>query len=175
MLLCCILITFLDILTILSSMIFVETAMILKKRPIWRSIGKKQTIAQMDYVLSQGSDIVLKQTQIPGSIKLRTKRHQYSTSLYDSMNKASSLKRRLKKGNDANKTVSFNKRDFFFAPAPPYEPMSRPVDRRMFLVHRGERGSYWMTFAFYVFILLSIPSVAVSQTQFRINKYSKRN
>ena len=34
-----------------------------------------------------------------------------------------------------------SKRDYFFAPASPYGQMLDSVDRRMFLVHRGERGS----------------------------------
>lgn len=34
-----------------------------------------------------------------------------------------------------------SKRDYFFAPASPYGQMMNSVDRRMFLVHRGERGT----------------------------------
>lgn len=44
------------------------------------------------------------------------------------MNKVSFLKRRLKKGNDVKKIVSFNKRDFFFVLVFFYELMLRFVD-----------------------------------------------
>lgn len=134
-----ILITFVDSLVKLSFLDFVETTTIITRTSLRRSFGEKQTISPVDQVLSQGNDIVLKEPS--GGIILRTKRRLSTTSLYGSKSKVSSLNKRLKKDSDSQNTIGFSKRDFFFAPAPPYEQMSRPVDRRMFLVHRGERGS----------------------------------
>lgn len=132
-----ILITFVDSLVKLSFLDFVETTTIITRTSLRRSFGEKQTISPVDQVLSQGNDIVFKEPS--GGIYLRTKRR---LSLHGSKSKVSSLNKRLKKDSDSQNTIGFSKRDFFFAPAPPYEQMSRPVDRRMFLVHRGERGSF---------------------------------
>ncbi|XP_078383153.1 uncharacterized protein LOC144665730 isoform X2 [Oculina patagonica] len=57
--------------------------------------------------------------------------------------KLGAFQKRFKKQSDdvfGQSKAEFRKRDFFFAPASPYQQMETPVDRRMFLVHRGERG-----------------------------------
>lgn len=49
--------------------------------------------------------------------------------------------RRNRKGRSGiTKEFKQRKRDYFFTPASSYDEMLRSVDRRMFLVHQGERG-----------------------------------
>ena len=52
-----------------------------------------------------------------------------------------SKERRDRKGRSGiTKEFKQRKRDYFFTPASSYDEMLRSVDRRMFLVHQGERG-----------------------------------
>lgn len=135
-----------DCLVMLSYLTFVETTKNISRPSFRRSFGDKQSTSPGDPVLFEEGNIILPQQ--PGDKKLRLKKRRLPpTSFYGRKGKARLLKKRLKKESDnafGQNKDDLSKRDFFFAPASqytPYDQMASPVDRRMFLVHRGERGS----------------------------------
>lgn len=133
-----------DCLVMLSYLTFVETTKNISRPSFRRSFGDKQSTSPGDPVLFEEGNIILPQQ--PGDKKLRLKKRRLPpTSFYGRNGKARSLKNKFKKESDNGQNKDdLSKRDFFFAPASqytPYDQMASPVDRRMFLVHRGERGS----------------------------------
>ena len=129
-----------DCLVILSYLTFIETTTIMTKGSFRRSLEYKQSI--LPEVQVENNLIELSRS-LDGKL-LRKKRRLSQSLFYNKKGKLRAFKKRFRKQSDEvlgqNKS-DVSKRDYFFAPASPYERMTGPVDRRMFLVHRGERGT----------------------------------
>lgn len=129
-----------DCLVILSYLTFIKTTKIVTKESFRRSLEYKQSI--LPEVQVENSLIELSRSL--GGKHLRKKRSLSQSSSYDKKGKMRTVKKRFRKQSDevvGQNKPDVSKRDYFFAPASPYEGMTGPVDRRMFLVHRGERGT----------------------------------
>jgi len=116
-----------DSLVILSYVTFVKTATVITRTSSRRSLEYKQNILPDVQVESNLTEL----SRSLGGKHLRK-------------NKVRAFKKRFRKQSDevfGQNKPDVTKRDYFFAPASPYERMTSPVDRRMFLVHRGERGT----------------------------------
>lgn len=130
-------------LVILSFLTFVNTTTIMTRGSFRRSFGYTQSILSKDFEVQMEKNVgELSQPQ--GGEHLRKKRRLLPSSFYNKKGKVSAFKKRFRKqSNDVfgQNKPEVSKRDYFFAPASPYERITSPVDRRMFLVHRGERGT----------------------------------
>lgn len=132
-----------DCLVMLSYLTFVKTTTIITRTSFRRRLGEKQSILQDDPELPVKNNANVL-SQLPGGKHLRKKRRLSPTSFHERKGKIGALQKRFKKQSDdvfGQNKAGFSKRDFFFAPASPYQQITSPVDRRMFLVHRGERGN----------------------------------
>ena len=129
-----------DGLIILSYLTFIETTTIMTKGSFRRSFEYKQSI--LPEVQVENNLIELSRSL--GGKHLREKRRLLQSSFYNKKGKGAAVKKRFTKQSDevlGQNKPDVSKRDYFFEPASPYERMTSPVDRRMFLVHRGERGT----------------------------------
>lgn len=132
-----------DCLVMLSYLTFVKTTTIKTRTSFRRRLDEKQSILPDDPELpvEYNANVL---SQPPGGKHFRKKRRLSHTSFHDGKGKIGAFQKRFKKQSDdvfGQSKAEFRKRDFFFAPASPYQQMATPVDRRMFLVHRGERGN----------------------------------
>ena len=133
-------IALIDCLVILSYLTFVKPTAIMTRGSFRRSLEYKQSILPEVQVENNISEF----SQRPGGKNLRKKHHLLPSSFHNKKGKVSAFKKRFKKQSDdvfGQNNPDVSKRDYFFAPASPYERMTSPVDRRMFLVHRGEKGT----------------------------------
>ncbi|XP_020602504.1 adhesive plaque matrix protein 2-like isoform X2 [Orbicella faveolata] len=115
-----------DCLVILSHLTFVKTTTVITRASFRRSLEYKQSILPDVRVDSHLNE----QSRSLGGKHLRK-------------SKVRAFKKRFRKQSDevfGQNKPDVSKRDYFFAAASPYDRMTSPVDRRMFLVHRGERG-----------------------------------
>lgn len=129
-----------DCLVIFSYLTFIKTTKIMTKESFRRSLEYKQSI--LPEVQVENNLIELSRSL--GVKHLRKKRRLSQSSFYNKKGKKRAFKKRFRKQSDellGQNKPNVGKRDYFFAPASPYERMTGPVDRRMFLVHRGERGT----------------------------------
>jgi len=120
-------IALIDSLVILSCVTFVKTATVITRTSFRGSLEYKQNISP---------DVQVENNLTELSRSLGGKHLRKS--------KVRAFKKRFRKQSDevfGQNKPDVTKRDYFFAPASPYERMTSPVDRRMFLVHRGERGT----------------------------------
>ena len=123
-----------DSLVILSHLTFVKTTTVKIRASFRRSLEYKQSI-------------------LPG-VQVENNLIELSRSLggkHSRKSKVRAFKKRFRKQSDevfGQNKPDVSKRDYFFSPASPYERMTSPVDRRMFLVHRGERGILACTVTF---------------------------
>ena len=129
-----------DGLVILSYLTFIETTTIMTKGSFRRSLEYRQSILPEGQVENN----LIELSRWLGGKHLREKRRLSQSSFYNKKAKMGAFKKRFRKQSDdllGQNKPDVSKRDYFFDSASPYERMTGPVDRRMFLVHRGERGT----------------------------------
>ena len=129
-----------DCLVILSHLTFVKATTIRTRASFRRSLEYKQNILPAFHVENNLREL----SRSLGGKHLRKKRLLSQSSFYNKKGKVGAFKKRSRKQSDevfGQNKPDVSKRDYFFAPASPYERMTSLVDRRMFLVHRGERGT----------------------------------
>ena len=112
---------------------FVETTNIINEVGFKKSLEKKHKI-------SAGDDLMSKEDNKVNGKRLRKKRRLRGSSFYGRKHSENHLMKRIKKEIEGFAGEA-KKRNFFFTPASSYGQMLNPLDRRMFLVHRGERGN----------------------------------
>jgi len=127
-----------ECLTMFCFLTFVESADVINGAAFQTRLVEKHGISAVDVLKSDRGYNVFQKKQSGNSLR---KTHRLPDTLFHGRKHTENL--RHKKENDSasdENKPEFNKRDFFFAPASPYGQMMNPVARRMFLVHRGERG-----------------------------------
>lgn len=133
-----------DCLVMLANLTFVKTTTIVTRTSFRRSLREKQSILPDDRELPVENNTGTL-SQPPGGKRLRKKRRLSHTSFNERKDKVNASHDRFRKQSDnaiGQYKAGFSKRDFFFSPGSPYQQVISPVDRRFFLVHRGERGNY---------------------------------
>lgn len=129
-------------LVILFHLPFVKTTTIITRGSFRRGLEYKQIILPEVQVEKNIGELLISQPS--GGKNLRKKRRLSPPSFHGKKGKASAFKKRFRKQSDevfGQNKLDVSKRDYFFTPASPYERMTSPVDRRVFLVHRGEKGT----------------------------------
>lgn len=129
-----------DCLVILFHLTFVKTTTVITRGSFRRGLEYKQIILPKVQVEKNIGEL----SQPSGRKNLLKKRRLSPSSFHNKKGKVSAFKKRFRKQSDevfGQNKPDVSKRDYFFTPASPYERMTSPVDRRMFLVHRGEKGT----------------------------------
>lgn len=137
---------------ILCFVTFVEATHITNGPAFNKNLVGKHGISDGKSLMSEGEYNVLEKRQIGQGW-----RNVQDTLFHGRKHARSYLQERFKKESDdprGENDPGLSKRDFFFTPASPYGQMMNPIDRKMFLVHRGERGSLNKKFLYYLFCLL---------------------
>ena len=142
-----------DCLVMLSYLTFVKNTTIITRTSFRKSLGKGKSILTdaAELPVESNTGVI---SQPPGGKHLRKKRRLSPTLLHRRKGEKRALRKRFKKQSDdafGQNKVGLSKRDFFFAPASPYQQIASPVDRRFFLVHRGERGNLCCELALQLF------------------------
>ena len=139
---------------------FVESADVINGAAFQTRLVEKHGISAVDVLKSDRGYNVFQKKQSGNSLR---KTHRLPDTLFHGRKHTENL--RHKKENDSasdENKPEFNKRDFFFAPASPYGQMMNPVARRMFLVHRGERGNTFSDLCVAVFYIICFNSINTS-------------
>ena len=141
---------------------FVESANVINGAAFQTRLVEKHDNSAVDVLKSDRGYNVFQKKQSGNRLR---KTHLLPDTLFHGRKHAENLKNRHKKESDSasdENKPEFNKRDFFFAPASPYGQMINPVARRMFLVHRGERGNKFSDLCVAVFYIICFVSINTS-------------